>query len=85
MVKQILLACKASASLCWQEYFEELVQFMTSGPSHILVITKGATGDGIIDEWRQLLGPPSVEQARESEPGRYGNYSNCNIHCFIDF
>ena len=27
-----------------EEYFEGLVQLMTSGPSHVLVITKGDTG-----------------------------------------
>jgi nucleoside diphosphate kinase len=53
-----------------QSYFEDLVNFMTSGPSHVLVITKGQSGNGIIDEWRQLLGPPSVEQARETAPNR---------------
>ena len=43
---------------------------MTSGPSHVLVITKGDTGEGIIEEWRELLGPASVDEAREVKPDR---------------
>ena len=46
---------------------------MTSGPSVALVLTKGETGEGIIEEWRELLGPPSVEEAKESAPDRYGS------------
>ena len=53
-----------------QEYFEDLVKFMTSGPSHILVLTKGETGEGIIEEWRDLLGPTAVEDAKEVAPDR---------------
>ena len=55
----------------FQEYFEDLVKFMSSGPSHILVLTKGETGEGIVEEWRNLLGPASVEEAKEQAPDRY--------------
>ncbi|XP_013400539.1 thioredoxin domain-containing protein 3 homolog isoform X1 [Lingula anatina] len=50
-----------------QEHFEDLVSFMSSGPSHVLVLTKGS-GEGIIQEWRDLLGPTSVEEAKEQAP-----------------
>ena len=53
-----------------QEYFEDMIKFMTSGPSHVLVLTKGETGENIIHEFRDLLGPPSVEEAREIAPDR---------------
>lgn len=46
------------------------MKFMTSGPSHILVLTKGETGEGIIEEWRELLGPPTVEEAKDAAPER---------------
>lgn len=54
-----------------QEYFEDLVKFMASGPSHVLVLTKGQTDDSIIHDWRDMLGPPSVEEAKEQAPNRY--------------
>ena len=57
--------------LLLQEYFEDLVQFMSSGPSYVLVLTKGETGEGIVEEWRSLLGPASVEEAKEQAPDRY--------------
>ena len=44
---------------------------MSSGPSVILVITKGETGDTIIEEWRELIGPKAVEEAKEKAPDRY--------------
>ena len=47
-----------------------MIKFMTSGPSHVLVLTKGETGENIIHEFRDLLGPPSVEEAREIAPDR---------------
>ncbi|XP_013400544.1 thioredoxin domain-containing protein 3 homolog isoform X4 [Lingula anatina] len=51
----------------FKEHFEDLVSFMSSGPSHVLVLTKGS-GEGIIQEWRDLLGPTSVEEAKEQAP-----------------
>ena len=44
---------------------------MSSGQSHILVLTKGETGESIVEEWRNLLGPASVEEAKEQAPDRY--------------
>lgn len=53
-----------------QDFFEELVKFMSSGPSHVLVLTKGQADDSIIKEWRDMLGPPAVEDAKEQAPER---------------
>ncbi|XP_025103800.1 thioredoxin domain-containing protein 3 homolog isoform X3 [Pomacea canaliculata] len=65
-----------------EEYFEDLVKFMASGPSHVLVLTKGQTDDSIIHDWRDMLGPPSVEEAKEQAPNslraRYGSQSFMN-------
>ena len=43
---------------------------MTSGHCILLVLSKGNTGEGIINEWKSLLGPKSVEEAKESMPDR---------------
>ncbi|XP_060065627.1 thioredoxin domain-containing protein 3 homolog [Ylistrum balloti] len=51
-----------------EEFFNDLITIMTSGPSHILVLTKGRTGENIINEFRDLIGPTSVEEAKENKP-----------------
>ncbi|XP_052079999.1 thioredoxin domain-containing protein 6-like isoform X42 [Mytilus californianus] len=51
-----------------QDFFEDLVKFMTSGPSHVLALTKGKTGENIIDEFRDLIGPTDVEEAKTQKP-----------------
>lgn len=53
-----------------EPFFDDLVQFMTSGNSHVLVLTKGRTGDNIISEFRDLIGPTEVEEAKEAKPER---------------
>ena len=42
-----------------------------SGPCMILVVSKGETGEGVIEELREFLGPPDVEKAKEDSPERY--------------
>ncbi|XP_077997128.1 thioredoxin domain-containing protein 6-like isoform X3 [Glandiceps talaboti] len=51
-----------------EEHFEQLVQFMASGPVHTLVLTKGDTGEGVVPEVRALLGPADVLIAKEEAP-----------------
>lgn len=55
-----------------EPFFDELVGFMTSGNSHVLVLTKGRTGENIISEFRDLIGPTAVEEAKEAKPERWG-------------
>lgn len=50
------------------DHFEELVEFMCSGPCMTLVLTKGDTGEGVVEEIRDLIGPKDVEQAKELAP-----------------
>ena len=49
---------------------------MSSSPCIVLAITKGKTGENIIKEFRDLIGPPAVEEAKEQAPERYflGNF-----------
>ncbi|KAL4217403.1 Thioredoxin domain-containing protein 3 [Mactra antiquata] len=51
-----------------EPFFEELVAFMTSSPSIVLAITKGKTGENVIKEFRDLIGPTEVEEAKEQAP-----------------
>ena len=41
-----------------------------SGPCMTLVVSKGDTGEGVVEGLREFLGPPDVEQAKESAPER---------------
>ncbi|XP_046555994.1 LOW QUALITY PROTEIN: thioredoxin domain-containing protein 3 homolog [Haliotis rubra] len=60
-----------------EEYFNDLVEFMSSGPSCVLVLTKGQKGDTVIKEWRDLIGPTNVEEAKDKAPeslrAKYGS------------
>jgi len=45
--------------------FEELIAFMTSGPVRALGLTKGDTGEGVVDLWRSIIGPFNPDQAKK--------------------
>ncbi|XP_063777889.1 thioredoxin domain-containing protein 6 isoform X2 [Pseudophryne corroboree] len=50
-----------------EEKFEELIQFMSSGPCHVLIISN--TGDeDVIPAWREFIGPTDVEIAKKEKP-----------------
>ncbi|XP_077071950.1 thioredoxin domain-containing protein 6 isoform X2 [Siphateles boraxobius] len=51
-----------------EPYFQELIQFMSSGPSHVLVISKMEGCEDVIPAWREFIGPPDVEEARTTQP-----------------
>ena len=46
------------------------VSFAGSGPCMTLVLTKGDTGEGVVEEIRDLIGPPDVELAKQEAPDR---------------
>ncbi|KAH9494956.1 Thioredoxin domain-containing protein 3, partial [Bulinus truncatus] len=48
--------------------YDDLIKFITSGPSCLLVLTIGQSGETIIDFFRQLMGPKEVEAAKEENP-----------------
>ena len=51
--------------------YSSLCVYVTSGPCVALVLTKGDTGEGIMEEIRELVGPKDVEVAKEEAPERY--------------
>uniref|UniRef100_A0A8C1MRY8 NME/NM23 family member 8 n=1 Tax=Cyprinus carpio TaxID=7962 RepID=A0A8C1MRY8_CYPCA len=51
-----------------EPYFQELIQFMSSGPSHVLLISKTEGCEDVIPAWREFIGPPDVEEARRTQP-----------------
>ncbi|KAI6646698.1 Thioredoxin domain-containing protein 3-like [Oopsacas minuta] len=64
-----------------EDFFPELLTFMTGGPSVILLLSKmGLTGEGIIQEFRDIIGPFDIETAKEQSPQSIrALYSSSNI------
>ncbi|XP_068428506.1 thioredoxin domain-containing protein 6 isoform X2 [Clinocottus analis] len=48
--------------------FEDLVQFMSSGPSHILVLSQVESSANVVPAWREFIGPADIEEARKDKP-----------------
>ncbi|XP_054471652.1 thioredoxin domain-containing protein 6 [Anoplopoma fimbria] len=48
--------------------FGDLVQFMSSGPSHILVLSQVEGSANVVPAWRELIGPADIEEARRDQP-----------------
>ncbi|XP_070694621.1 thioredoxin domain-containing protein 6 [Pempheris klunzingeri] len=48
--------------------FKDLVQFMSSGPSHILVLSQAEGSANIVPAWREFIGPADIEEARREKP-----------------
>jgi len=50
------------------EHFDQLTDFMSSGPCVILVVSEGETGENIIPDFRDFIGPKDVNIAKEEAP-----------------
>ncbi|XP_078030573.1 thioredoxin domain-containing protein 6 isoform X1 [Epinephelus lanceolatus] len=48
--------------------FEDLVQYMSSGPSHILVLSQVEGSANVVPAWREFIGPADIEEARREKP-----------------
>ncbi|XP_066497061.1 thioredoxin domain-containing protein 6 isoform X2 [Hoplias malabaricus] len=51
-----------------EPYFQELVQFMSSGPSHVLVISKPEGCHDVIPAWQEFIGPTDIDEAKREHP-----------------
>ncbi|XP_042329518.1 thioredoxin domain-containing protein 3 [Sceloporus undulatus] len=47
-----------------QPYFDQLVEYMSNGPSMVMILTK----ENAVEEWRKLMGPTDPEKAKETHP-----------------
>nr|XP_010988198.1 thioredoxin domain-containing protein 3 [Camelus dromedarius] len=68
MQRQIVLSREEAETLCKEhenkDYFESLIENMTSGPSLALVLLR----ENGLRHWRQLIGPSTVKEAEEYFP-----------------
>ncbi|XP_045420277.1 thioredoxin domain-containing protein 3 [Lemur catta] len=66
--RQIILSKQEAHMLCkeyeHENYFEKLIEYMTSGPSLALVLLRS---NGL-QHWKELLGPITVEEANKNHP-----------------
>ncbi|XP_069318410.1 thioredoxin domain-containing protein 3 [Eulemur rufifrons] len=66
--RQITLSEREAHTLCkeyeHENYFEKLIEYMTSGPSLVLVLLRS---NGL-QHWKELLGPITVEEANKNHP-----------------
>ncbi|XP_055360943.1 thioredoxin domain-containing protein 6 isoform X2 [Betta splendens] len=62
--------------------FEDLVQFMSSGPSHILILSQIEGSSNVVPAWREFIGPADVEEAKSQKPeslrAQYGTQTPFN-------
>lgn len=56
--------------LCLQPCFEDLVHFMSSGPSHILILSQAEGSANVVPAWREFIGPADTEEAKRERPER---------------
>ncbi|KAF6301926.1 NME/NM23 family member 8 [Rhinolophus ferrumequinum] len=68
MQRQIVLSKEEAQTLCKEhkneDYYENLIENMTSGPSLALVLLR----DNGLQHWKALIGPSTVEEAKECFP-----------------
>lgn len=46
------------------------MQFMSSGPSHVLVLSQVEGSANVVPAWREFIGPADIEEARREKPER---------------
>ncbi|XP_043549023.1 thioredoxin domain-containing protein 6 isoform X3 [Chiloscyllium plagiosum] len=51
-----------------ESHFEELIQFMSSGPCHILILSRPEGTVDVIPLWRESIGPKDVQVAKQERP-----------------
>ena len=52
-----------------QDIFEGLINYMCSGNSILMAIARGDSG--VIADFREMIGPSNVEEARQNNPDCY--------------
>ncbi|XP_036285853.2 thioredoxin domain-containing protein 3-like [Pipistrellus kuhlii] len=68
MQRQVVLSEEEARILCKEyeneDYFENVIENMTSGPSLALVLAR----ENGLQHWKELIGPSTIEEAKQSLP-----------------
>ncbi|XP_049631567.1 thioredoxin domain-containing protein 6 [Suncus etruscus] len=51
-----------------EEIFEKLVRHMSTGPSHLLILTSTKASEDVVTAWQTLMGPCDPNVARREQP-----------------
>ncbi|XP_077472861.1 thioredoxin domain-containing protein 6-like [Stigmatopora argus] len=51
-----------------EEYFQDLVQFTSSGPSRILILSHLEDTSDVVQAWLGFIGPANIEEAKREKP-----------------
>lgn len=70
LVGQYLCVCVCVCHDCLQAGFDDLVRFMSSGPSHVLLLSRVEGSATVAEAWRDFIGPADVEEAKREKPER---------------
>nr|KAF6338318.1 NME/NM23 family member 8 [Pipistrellus kuhlii] len=66
MQRQVVLSEEEARKLCKEyeneDYFENVIRYMTSGPSLALVLVR----ENGLQHWKELIGPSTVQEAKQS-------------------
>ncbi|XP_038604083.1 thioredoxin domain-containing protein 6 [Tachyglossus aculeatus] len=52
-----------------EETFGKLVEFMSSGPCRLLIISRPGCDEDVVTAWRDFIGPSEIEIAKREHPG----------------
>ena len=58
------LCCIISILFSGKHFFDELIEFIVSGP----IIALELMGDNVISRWNKIIGPNNSSEARRSVP-----------------
>ncbi len=58
-----------------KDYYDSLCTKMSSGPVLALCLAR----EFAVEKWRELIGPTSIEQAKDEAPDRYTNSNSLDM------
>ena len=64
------MICNSCQLFFFKPYTEDLMQLMSSSPCVFLILSKGEFGDNFVHEFKEMLGPVGVAEAKEHAPKR---------------
>ncbi|XP_041663014.1 thioredoxin domain-containing protein 6 isoform X2 [Cheilinus undulatus] len=68
IIKPDAVAHGKANEIIMKVYFEDLVQFMSSGLSHILVLSQAEDSVSVVSAWHEFIGPADIEEAKREKP-----------------
>ena len=71
ILRIVVVRCSKDCSSAIATFHHVVFFLRGSGPCMTLIISKGGTGEGVIPQFRDLIGPKDVNKAKEEAPERF--------------